>query len=48
MDMNMQQLECLAPLPLRMPTIANFGVCGPNSYANMLLDIGYNVFFKSR
>lgn len=46
MDMNVQQLECLAHLPLRKPTIANFGACGrpiPTQICSWTLAIIYSL-----
>ncbi|EFY91559.1 hypothetical protein J3459_014636 [Metarhizium acridum] len=48
-DMNMQQLEGLDPFTIQNTYHDKHGYLrSANAYANMLLDIGYNAFFKSR
>lgn len=48
-DMNMQQLEGLDPFAVQDAHSDDRGCMqSATAYANMLLDIGYNAFFKSR
>ncbi|KAF5133094.1 hypothetical protein E5D57_003716 [Metarhizium anisopliae] len=48
-DINMQQLEGLNPFAVQDAYSDDHGCMqSATSYANMLLDIGYNAFFKSR
>ncbi|KAK2598052.1 hypothetical protein QQS21_005829 [Conoideocrella luteorostrata] len=48
-DMNMQQLEGLDPFAIQATYHDEHGYLrSANSYVNMLLDVGYSAFFKSR